>query len=656
VTRRTFALLGACLGALGSAVAASAAAPPEPSPYRVLPTRVIETPALDATPACAPSGAGPPAAVAASRLGALPGEARAGLEALAADPDPGLRACAQLELARLDLAERRLPDASLRVARAERVFAPRPLPPALREAADFQRAEALLRGGRAAEAAPLYAALLEAEQAGLGGAAALLLAELRAEASGSAEDHAAFAARLAGGTGFGATPAAWAPRAAELAIAAGDLDAARDWLAKADAAELDATSAGLVAVRRADVRLALGDAEPAAAALRKIAARHEEPRVRALAGVRLLHTGLARADDASLRRLLERAADGSDPNLASYARGVLVGRLRTEGEIAAALDLLVRLATDARAPQLAPDLPAQFAATLAAAVAPEVDCAGVVERLGGRRGLLLRLAPSAEPFLRLGDCYLELGFAKPALAAYRAVTRRFGVEIAATVSLRAAEAAFAAGQRDAARAPAAANLARAGEGREVEDLGAWMLLLARIELADGTASRTVALLEQALREDLVVPAQQAAALRLLAVAALREPLDAGRAAAVRTTLRRELAQLPEAEPPEQARLRHEALLHAADLHLAAGERRQAGELYRRAGAVLEQGPFAARSWYWGGALAARGDLAHDSWQRAVSVEAGGLWARLAADEIAVGALRQAIGRDRRRSPPPGARP
>ncbi len=624
---------------------------PEPSPYAVLPSRAAASPAVDAPPVCrtAPGDATFEAIRSATAPeGGEPPDPRSALDELARSGEARVRACAHLELARLELLRGHLPEARVQASRAERAFADladAEPPRALREAARFYRAEALHRDGRSAEAAPLYAGLAEARGVRIRAAARLR----RAELAGDLEE---FARGLARGTEFGAEPARWGARAAELALEAGDLEAARRWLSRLDEDALDADTRALVGVRRADVLFALGADEEARAVLRGIAARHAGRPVGELARVRLVHTGLAPTGDREVRRRLTRIASGGHRSLATYARGVLAGRLRAAGEVDAALELLVKLATDARAAEFVPDLAAETDAALQAATAAGTGCVDVTRRLAGRRSLLLRHGGVPDPFLRLGDCLLELGFAGPALDVYRGVTRRFGVEVVPRVSLRTARASFEAGRIAAARAPAEANLSRALSGREVPELGAWTLLLARIELHEERPAEALELLEPALVAGSVDAAREPEAVRVFALAALR----VGAGSEARATLRSVLSEAPAGEAPARARLRHEALLHAADLHRAAGDRSRARSLYGRAAALLDAGPLRARALYWNGELAAEPDDAREAWRASAAEPEGGPWARLAADELEAIGLREAIGVGRRELRGGGDRP
>ena len=479
-------LRGACACCALLFVSAAGAEVTAPSPFPLLAPRALTPPLLDVTPICLP-GSGDPRleevvaraaradlegarhrlaslaaeldidarrdaavsdAILAARIGGEDAALRAGLLAsMDRSTSSRTRACARLELARLELRNHRLPEASAELRRARRELESVDRPAAFERTARFYAAEIAVLDGRRESAGQAYQVLATSDAAWLAQAARLRLADLDAAWPVPRRDEEAAArwarlrAALEGARRAGVDPAPWSARAAEVAIAAGDLEAAHRWLADAERIE---QRSGVASIRKADVLVALERGADARKVLDRVASAGTSRAARDLASVRRAGYGVGgESTEQRVERLL-RGAASLHPHVAAFARYELARVHLAAGDTAATLEALARLAYTGALPGVDSGLARTLDRAVREAAPPGASCEALLERLGGRRSLFIGLSNEPEPFLRLGDCFLKLGMPGQALDIYRQLARRFGRTEELGIPLRVARASFAA--------------------------------------------------------------------------------------------------------------------------------------------------------------------------------------------------------------------
>ncbi len=549
----------------------------------------------------------------------------------------GLASCGYLELARLELHLGLHPEAAASSRRADDLAEDPGARAALRDSSGFLRAEALYLGGRSDAAGPLYLELLDAGDARIARAARLRLADLRFDEGAGAQVLEDYTRVLGSEQPFGADPLRWAPRAAEAALAAGDLRLARSWLVRLLEREESMTHDLPSWIRLADVRAAEGRRGDSRTLLTKLDTEHAGTPLGMLARLRIFDLGIEKMASQevfqTLRRLL---AETTHVGIGAYARLVLGRRLLDNGDLDASIPVLVRASYDSAAPDLAGLARSELERALRQAAEDARDdegCARLVQRLGGIRSLLIRTARDAQPFRRLGECYEQLGLPVAALDVYRSLARAFGAAVATDLTLPVARASFAAGDLASARTAAASQIAAHPRAAP-----AWRLLLAEVELAQGRAEPAAALLAGLVHERLS-PEVDARTLLLLARATQQAPDSANR----RSLLRRQIQARAALDPGPHAREHAQAALVAAALHRRAGQPARSRALYEQALAWLPPGASAAEAAYWVGVLRPGGAVSAQALDRAAQAPAPAPFARLASARLALEQLRERLG-------------
>lgn len=552
------------------------------------------------------------------------------------------RVCLHLERARLDLRSGLAPEALVSVLRAEREQALDRLPERRRETARFYRAEALVGMGRSEEAEAFYVGLQESTEPALAVAARLRLLWIRADRNEPPAVYKALAALIEEGSGEDLDLRAWSLLVAEPAIAAGRFEDAHRWLARAE--EIEGRSS-LAAIRRADVLAALGRRDDARQALERVAGGGAAG-ARALAATRLSALALVDEDEGARDARLASVAATASPRVATHARAWLAHRRVLDGDWAAALEPLTRLAYEETDPFVAPFFRDDLDATLRgiATSGGENACVHVVERLGGRRTVLLRHARELEPFLRLGDCYLMLGLPRAALGTWREASKAFGPDLPASLPLRLARASLAAGERAAVRAAVRASLAHLAAPAE---RAPWELLAAELAVGEGRADEAAGPLMRLVDGPHLAPDERDRAVRALAEVALHADLAPEHATAVRDTL----WAASRSEAPLSDVTRARAALAAADALRLAGERDAARALYGTAGHRLPgEDARRERALYEEGRQAPDLESAVETWGSLSAGDESSGWRRLARAELRLARLRRAVGLGRRPTP------
>jgi len=621
---RWFAVLMVAAAAFG----ASATELP-PSAFRLIGPEALKPSYLDATPLCRIEQRGALGLTLLS-LREIGDPQRAGeaiRNALAEDPnaDTDQRICAHLESARLAMKLGRVPDGRAALRRAERLGEPGAGFIAITAA--FHRAEALALTGD--EARALYRELRKSPYGDVAVAARLRLLSFDLD-SQDTESAAGARARLgdaleaARDAGLDVSP--WAALAAEAAIAEGALHEAHRWLAIAERIE---DRSGVASLRKADVLVALKRPNDARQVLERVRSSARKPASRELARVRLAELGLPIPLTERIAEL-ERAARAVHPAVSGQARDALAALLLEEGRLSAALGVLSALGHDG-APEIAkPRFAHTLQQALRAATADAQPCTAVLEAVGGRRSLYLRIAPEPDTLLRVGDCFGELGMPEAALEVYRGLARRFPLG-PNQLALRIARASFDLGNLAALRAALSAR-----ESNPSDEEVSWGWLETRLALAEGrnaeAARKLLALLE---RDDtpasLRVEAEKR--LALLDTTELDPPV---RLAALLESLHR-------AAPDSPPEARATGWLAAGDALADAGRQDSANALYERALALLPAGSRRERARY-AAAVRAESSQAMRDGLAARSAEDGRRWSRLADLELELIELRAAARR------------
>jgi hypothetical protein len=558
--------------------------------------------------------------------------------ALIAGGSDEARACLLLERARVELRIGLLPEARASLERTGRALDPRAMSSALRETFLFYRAEAAMRSEHREEAKAIYAELEESSLPLLAHAARLRGAVHAELADDPRAAWKRLAELLARGSELGLNVDAWAIPVAEAALTAELYEEAEAWLARA---EPRPESGPLSSIRRADVLVQLERRDEARRLLERVVATAERADVRTLAQIRLTVSELAPETENERRARLLRGAAAIHPGVSVYARGELAHRLVAAGEVDGALDQLARVVYDGPTPLHTPHFQADLdhvLAEIADSTASDSACPSVVRRLGGRRTLLLAHGSAPKAFLRLGDCYLALAMPNSALDVYRAVSVRFGLEVASALPLRMARASLRAGDLAAVRAAVRAQRTHLTKGSEQPP--AWRLVAGELAFAEQRAPAAIEALTPLLRSEELEPVQRAHALLDLAQLALETRAAGSIAEMLDASLRETAGGAPDAAESLLA----EASLYVADLAARTGSSASARKLYDRAARGLPPGPLRARAVYRSALLETSLARSREAFGGVATSEVESPWARMARAELRLVRLRQAIGR------------
>lgn len=561
-------------------------------------------------------------------------EARRGLEIALSRGEtapPGVRVCARLEAARLDLLLGRRPEAAAQAALALR-DAGTPPPAAIAEAAGFLRAEALYLAGWRADAQALHETLAASSNGSLAAAARLRLADLRfdADPASARRDYDAVLDPVA------SAGSVWALRAAEAALAEHDAAAARAWIERFLRRAPSREAAALARIRLADCHALENEPTPSLGMLAAVAEEQEGTPIGTLARLRGLELRRDRQPGAEALEFLRASLGAEQPGLAAYAAALLGRALAEAGALDEAIEVVSRLAAGRGADALGELVGDAFDRALAAAsrdAGSDAECGRLVRRMGGRIALLLSHARAPEPFLRLADCYTQLGLARSALEVQRDVARSFGQRSTPDFALRVARTALIARELALAR-----RVAEAEAGVLGAPSAEWSLLLGEVELAEGRWAEAAARLAERVREGRPAAARVRGLLALARAASHLAPAEPWR-----DTLDDALFRLGGAEIEAAPAAVGEAALLVGDLQRRAGDAARAERAYALALERLPGGAQRAEAGYWlalltrdpvGGTLAL---------QQAAQTRGGGDWARLAANELQIERLRAELG-------------
>jgi len=650
-----------------------------PSPYRILDPSLLEPGFLDAVPLCVAQGLDPQLAepirllrdkkVAIARkliapmltapeglvdpalhLSAAVVNARAAESAsqrndalhllnlqLARGGPAALRACANLERARLQLLQGLGPEASASTRLVLRASEGLEQGASFAEAARFYRAEAYVQAHRGAEALPLYQQLSGSASPELAYAAALRLADARVASLPADEAWHAMADLLNQPHHEQLDLSGFAPRASSLAVRAGDEKAGLRWISLAAALTPDRRAAAIASLRKADLLLESGLDEDARDLYEQVAGSHAARDVRALAQLRLAAFELVPEDAAKRMDRLRYAEATPQPSVALMARDEIARRLLDAGKLSDSLTLLLRIGHDRPQPELIPHFSETFNRALAKAVEGkgQAACLAMVQRLGGRDAVLLRNARDPDPLIRLGDCLTSLGLPGAAQKLFRGIARRFGPEDAARLILRLAKVNLALGDFAAVHATLKSLRSKQRDNAAApQEEVAWQRIRGELARREGRLAHASAIWLDLLRGG---HADAVTALRV-ARAAMQGEAPKATAETLRTLV---LAQGPSPSP-----LWAETGLVVADL-IRARSPEQARLLYQRAADNLPEGSQRARAAF----FAARLETQSDAWRVALAqaraTDSQSAWSRLAAVEIEAARLRLAVGRKER---------
>ncbi len=520
--------------------------------------------------------------------------ARAHLRRALDHPAPArARICALLEIARAELQLGRFPEAA--ASAREALTVAREHEDGLaedRDRAHFLIAEAYLLGGRHEDAAALFLPLARVDSSALAAAARLRLADLRFDRGLRASALPEYELLVENGEAFGAESSAWAARAAEAAIDAGDFASAASWLER-QPAEGDLALAQ-VTLRRADVLVALGKRDEGRDELEGVEAAMEGQPIAHLARLRVFDFGLERVGpDEAVETLRAVVRESRDPGVAGYARVVLARRLLARPDVESALPLLVRASYDVTAQSLLQEARSNLLRAVDLAVGRSREaggCSWLLQVVDDHRTLLVNLAEEPASFLEIGRCYEEVGLPLAALEVYRGMSRRFGATVAASLALPIARSSLASGRTAAARTAAEAHVEQQPDASP-----AWRLLLAEVRVQEKRFADAARLLTDLVREDSPTGARE---LVLLARVVHAGDLDPG----LRPVLREALLRRLEPESEGDVLAVAEAALLTGDLHRRAGEPRAAAELYARALDARAPAAVRAEAAWWLGRL------------------------------------------------------
>jgi tetratricopeptide (TPR) repeat protein len=581
----------------------------------------------------APSDVGLAAAMRAARradtsekMGAAAEELARAVEKAAGGPDVS---CAELERARLELRRGRLEEAAAAATRAARAS-----DGLHADEASFLRAEALYRSHWIHQATPIYESLARSKNARLAAAARLRLADLHFDES-AASAHAEYESLLEGAETFGADALAWAPRAAEAALAAGDPAAARRWLERYGKSAPSKEAAARAHIRIADTFVMEGQVGRAVALLASTTEEQGDSPTGALARLRALELQPPAASaTAESRAFLEQMLGAESPALSSYGGALLARALVAAGELDPALDVLSRASAHRVPPGLTKLVADAYDAALQAVLAGGSDtdpaCVTLVRRLGGRAALLVGRARAPDAFLALGSCYTRLGLPQASLEIYRDVLHSYGTGDPESLALHVAETALAAGDTLLAR--------RVLESRneKVRATPAHQLLLAEVELAEKRPDAAAALLAPLTASD----ARGSDRLRAT-VGLARAASDLADPAPYREALDDAVRALAKGDTGSRRAQLGEAAFLTGRLHRRAGDAEHARACFAIAVESLPPGAMRSEAAYWRASVSESALEATLALDDAAAGDASP-WSRLARNALAIDALRSEI--------------
>lgn len=670
-----------------------AAEPLPPRPYVLVPGRFLETPLLEAVPYCAPEGLDPEidpileqadagawesarellgewirrretsadalrvledvfaAREARDRAARLAIESRL-RERLRRQMPSDRALCLRMELARILMLLGRDSEAAGQWALCERLLdASDPTNASRRRALAFGQAEVLYRTGMRFDAHLAYRELAHADAPRLAAAARLRLTDLSFDAGRIENVSLEYEALLPRATAFGASAEGWALRAAEAALAVGDLERGRRWIERFVESETDQEVLDLAMIRQADIDLALGDPIRARARLAEIGRRREGEPLASLAAIRTIDLGVSNETPRErVERLMEIIRVHSQ-TLRRYALDVLMSELIDREEVEQALIVATRLAYEGVDLVVTPDFGprmddlldrATAVATATATATPSesgrTDCEGILDVLGGRYGMLIERASRIEPFLRVGECFERIELPWLAAPVYRAVSRRFGAAGAERVALPLARSAPSIGELALARRMAEASLAEPGP-----DETAWRAVLAEVDFRESRIVAAAAGLQAVLdAPELVFERGRLA--RLLALT-FEERNDPEAVSFLAERLPRWLEQAPQGPLARASML--EATLRTAHALRREGWRERARRLYRAIDRNAEDGTLRSSARFWLGVEEEDETIRSSVWGGDPTEALGSPWGRLARFERRFESLAAAYLGDRR---------
>jgi len=685
--RARAACLGLALGIAGHASSAepvrSAALPP--SPFRIVHATRRSPPYVDATPVCLPrdragaseiaarlndgdvvgarrklaeledaqSGKGASGGLALLRAildariagGSQRSAGRSLLRRLAeSEADAPSRGCALLESARLSMLLERPLDARVDRVRGRRQFADGHWPPEQAPSANWLEAEELHRSGDEARARALWTEI----EASAGGRLALAARLRLIEAShpvvdsgtpsdGAAEAWAEFPTLLERASALRLDVEPWSLVAGELAIRAGDLQAAHYWLARAELA----WPGGLASIRKADVLAGLERTADARNTLERVSRAARDPAVREMAELRIAGLELLAGERESALARIAGPARSLHPEVRAEALSLRAASQLASGRAPAALDSYARLARAGGRT----DEDAGFRSGLAHAArelsAGRASCPLILQKLGSRTALLARYLSEPEPLLRVGDCFLTLNMPGAALDTYRALQARFGADSALALPLRIATAALADGDLEAARAAVDAALASETAGDPLPSELRWRWLRFTLAEREGRALNGFGDLDLLARAK-ELPQELRPEVEL---AIVRWMEAGGDAAAARAALQASLVLEPELANDA----RGFAWLRLADMAMGASDSVAAAEAYERAAVMLAPGPLRDRASHHAALLAETRQARREALTTAAAAPTSE-WVRVAGLELRLQKLAEEVDAELARLP------
>ncbi len=558
---------------------------------------------------------------------------------------PGTRACALLESARLAMLMGRPLDARVDRLRGRREYADEQWPAPYALTAAWLEAEELHRSGDAKRARALWSEISDGSDARLALAARLRLLETRFPVvagpepeAGAAEAWATFPIQLENATTARLDIEPWSLVAGELAIRAGDLEAAHYWLARAELA----WRGGLASIRKSDVLVALGRMGDARNTLDRVVRVAKDPVVREMAELRIASLEIAAGQHAAAAKRIDGPARSVHPEVRAEALMLRARDQLASGQVSGALDSYVRLAHAGGRTDESPTFRAGLADAARALTTGKASCPLVLQELGSRVALLARYATESAPLLRVGDCFLTLNMPGAALDAYRAALRRFGAEPGAALPLRIATAALADGDNAAVRAAVEAALASAAPDAGDPAALRWRWLALALAEREGRAADASLQLDHLARAERL-PRELRAEVEL---ALVRRMETGGSSAEARAALAASLAF----DPDLASDARGYAWLRLADLALSESDATAAASAYDRAAQMLAPGPLRDRARHHAALLVETKQQRREALATAAEPEPGSGWSRVAGLELRLQRLAEQVDGEQARIP------
>lgn len=558
---------------------------------------------------------------------------------------PSARGCALLESARLALLIGLPLDARVDRVRARHQFEGGQFSGAQAPTAAWLEAEELHRTGDDSRARALWADVEAAGDARLALAARLRLVEARfpvadsaAPQAGAVEEWAGFPKLLQEASALRLDVEPWSLVAGELAIRAGDLQAAHYWLARAELA----WPGGLASIRKADVLAALDRTGDARNTLDRVARAARDPAVREIAELRIAALELVAGERAAAVARIAGPARSLHPEVRAEALLLRAADQVASGQAASALDSYARLARAGGRTDEDPRFREGLARAARDFTSARVGCPLILQKLGSRTALLARYLPDSGPLLRVGDCFLTLNMPGAALDTYRAVQNRFGQETDLMLPLRIATAALAAGDTESThKAVDTALSSSAAQDGGLADLR-WRWLAFALAEREGRTLKASAYLEQLARaEDL--PSELRPEVEL---AILRWMDAAGNPSQARAALRASVAF----EPAMKNDARGFAWIRLADLAMADPDPVSAAGAYSTAASMLAPGPLRDRARHHAALLAGTRQARTDALAAAADPGSASEWARVAGLERRLQKLADEVDGEQARLP------